>query len=226
MKDVAYGAKGKWAYQRNVTEGIACDNDTFGDPISGVKKSCYTRESAAKPDQDGAKHNAGGPSGWKYCTSENQYCNFRGMKDVAYGAKGQWAYQHNVTEGIACDNDTFGDPISGVKKSCYTRESAAKPDRDGTKHNAGGPSGWKYCTSESQYCSFKGMKDVAYGAKGKWAYQRNVTDGISCDNDTFGDPISGVKKSCYIRESSAKPGQDGGKHHKDGPSGWLDLLDE
>jgi len=65
----------------------------------------------------------GGPAGYTFCANENQRCNFSGTKDVAYGANGSFNYKYNISGGIDCNNGTFGDPISGVGKACYTKDS-------------------------------------------------------------------------------------------------------
>ena len=181
-KDVAYGANGKFNYKYGVTGGIDCNNRTFGDPIPGVVKSCYTKDGGG-----------GGPNGYAYCANENQRCGFSGTKDVAYGANGQFYYKYWVTGGIDCNNGTFGDPIRGIVKVCYTKESST------------GPAGYTPCARENQRCGFSGTKDVAYGADGKFYYKYWVTGGIDCNNGTFGDPIHGVVKSCYMKESSTGP---------------------
>jgi|GEM_PF-3264269 len=65
----------------------------------------------------------GGPAGYTFCANENQRCNFSGTKDVAYGANGSFNYKYNISGGIDCNNGTFGDPIPGVGKACYTKDS-------------------------------------------------------------------------------------------------------
>ncbi|WP_035058413.1 carbohydrate-binding protein [Andreprevotia chitinilytica] len=59
-----------------------------------------------------------GPSGYTFCATENQTCNFSGTRTVAYGANGTFAYQ-NFTSSTACNNTVFGDPLNGVVKACY-----------------------------------------------------------------------------------------------------------
>ena len=67
--------------------------------------------------------------------------------------------------------------------------------RNGT---SAGLVGYALCASENQSCSFSGTKNVAYGANGKFNY-KTATNGIACNNATFGDPIVGVVKACYVR---------------------------
>ena len=182
VKDVAYGANGRFNYLTGRTGSVACNNGAFGDPISGVYKACYTKDSTS----------SGGPAGYTYCVSEGSYCSFSGFKDVAYGANGQFRYFTGVSGGISCTNGAFGDPISGVAKACYTRDATS----------SGGPSGYTRCGGEGQQCSFSGPRDVAYGANGRFSYRYGLASTVSCANAYFGDPISGIAKACYISASS------------------------
>jgi hypothetical protein len=59
----------------------------------------------------------GSESNWAQCASENGSCTFSGTRQVRYGANGIYAYRSS-TDGIACDNTTFGDPLYGVVKAC------------------------------------------------------------------------------------------------------------
>ena len=54
------------------------------------------------------------------------------------------------------------------------------------------------CASEGQTCNFSGIKEVWYGAGAKWAVAP-ATNGVSCSNSVFGDPIGGTSKFCYTR---------------------------
>jgi len=65
-------------------------------------------------------------------------------------------------------------------------------------NNYGNNSGnWVQCAGENQYCSFSGTQNVRYGASGVYVY-RTVTNGTTCSNAIFGDPIFGVAKQCNI----------------------------
>lgn len=55
--------------------------------------------------------------------------------------------------------------------------------------------GWTVCASEGSVCSFNGVKEVRYGANGKYV-TKQAKNSIACNNATFGDPIVGVAKSC------------------------------
>jgi hypothetical protein len=64
-----------------------------------------------------------------------------------------------------------------------------------TSAATGSEPSWAQCASENGSCSFSGTRQVRYGANGVYAY-RSATDGIACDNATFGDPLYGVVKAC------------------------------
>jgi hypothetical protein len=130
------------------------------------------------------------PAGYTLCASENGRCNIQGVGDVAYGASGKFAYRNDVSNGIDCNNATFGDPIYGTVKSCYVLLKPA--------------AGYTLCASENGRCNFPGNGDVAYGANGKFVYRNGVSTGIDCNNATFGDPIYGTVKSCFVRPAPAK----------------------
>ncbi|MBG6075499.1 pilus assembly protein [Polaromonas sp. CG_9.11] len=72
------------------------------------------------------------------------------------------------------------------------------------------------CASENATCSFSGVKEVWYGASittgnGKKTVTTNywkvapASNGLSCSNNIFGDPISGTAKNCYTRASNWVP---------------------
>lgn len=65
-----------------------------------------------------------------------------------------------------------------------------------------GPAGYTRCASENQTCSFSGSASIAYGANGAFNY-RTAINSIACNNATFGNPISGVAKSCYYQITSS-----------------------
>ncbi|WP_369035282.1 MGH1-like glycoside hydrolase domain-containing protein [Streptomyces adonidis] len=170
-RDVAYGANGNFAHQ--VTGGsVACTNAHFGDPIDGVAKSCYL-----PPD--------GAPAGgWTKCASQNGTCPAAAGQPVMYGAFGAFATR-TVTGDTPCTDATFGDPIPGESKACYTA--------------SGGPVGYSTaCSDEAGTCAFSGQQTVAYGARGAFVL-KTFTGGTCCTTAAFGtDPLPGVRKGCYL----------------------------
>jgi hypothetical protein len=69
-------------------------------------------------------------------------------------------------------------------------------------------SGWTKCADENGTCTFSGTMRVRYGANGTYNYQ-TATGSISCNNATFGDPLPGVTKACYVA-----------------PTGWTKCADQ
>src|SRR5262249_14229389 len=61
------------------------------------------------------------------------------------------------------------------------------------------PSDWTFCANEHQRCAFTGAKEVHYGVTGTFTAPRTFTDGVSCSNGVFGDPIKGTVKYCEMR---------------------------
>ncbi|MFJ2202570.1 MGH1-like glycoside hydrolase domain-containing protein [Streptomyces violaceusniger] len=170
-RDVAYGGNGNFAHQ--VTNGsVACTNAHFGDPIDGVAKSCYL-----PPD-------AGPPGGWTKCASQNGTCPATVGQPVMYGAFGAFTTS-TATGDTPCTDATFGDPIPGESKACYTA--------------TGGPPGYATaCSAEGGTCAFGGQRTVAYGARGRFVY-KSFTSGTSCTTAAIGtDPLPGVSKTCYL----------------------------
>jgi type IV pilus assembly protein PilY1 len=57
------------------------------------------------------------------CAVENGICAIVGTKEVAYGAGNNWKFM-TVNANVNCNNATFGDPLQGTVKACYTRDTA------------------------------------------------------------------------------------------------------
>ena len=63
-------------------------------------------------------------SGWAFCAGEGGVCTFTGTDEVRYGANGAYFYR-SLTNGTACTNSVFGDPIPGTAKQCALRVTVA-----------------------------------------------------------------------------------------------------
>jgi|GEM_PF-3939263 len=74
---------------------------------------------ATGPDEGSGGGGVARPSDTTWCANEGGRCNFSGTGIVYYGANNSYYYKENVSNGIDCNNDVFGDPISGVQKACY-----------------------------------------------------------------------------------------------------------
>jgi RHS repeat-associated protein len=67
---------------------------------------------------------------------------------------------------------------------------------------AGAPAGYTYCANEGQTCTFGGTMTVAFGAYGSFYIKTGVVGSISCNDATFGDPLIGIVKACYVNYGS------------------------
>jgi parallel beta-helix repeat protein len=121
---------------------------------------------------------------WTFCAKEKGVCAFTGTKEVRYGANGFYVTRV-LTNGTACTNQVFGDPIIGTVKQCDTRDLS-----------------WTSCALEGGFCAFAGTTEVRYGANGSY-YYRTLTDGTPCTNAVFGDPAYRVRKQCEIMPASS-----------------------
>jgi uncharacterized protein YraI len=110
-------------------------------------------------------------------------------------------YSPRVTynEGFVCDGQKAGYLWTVARTEQISSCAACQPIQNNP------PSGYTPCSGEGQRCNFDGTKDVAYGANGQFNYKYGVTGGVDCNNATFGDPISGVGKACYIKPSASAP---------------------
>jgi parallel beta-helix repeat protein len=189
---VRYGANGSYVY-KTLSGGVACTNTVFGDPIYGVVKTCdFLNE-------------------WTFCASEGGFCAFTGTREVRYGAADSHFYK-TLTDGTACTNSVFGDPIYGTVKQCATR--AAAPPPTGTD--------WTFCASEGGTCAFTGTREVRYGAAGSYFYN-TLFEGTACTNAVFGDPVYGVFKQCHTRATVPAPTARGPSPEITCPTGAVDL---
>ncbi len=171
-QEVRYGANGSYFF-KTLSDGTACTNAVFGDPILGTAKECALRTPVA--------------SEWTVCAPEGGVCAFTGTQEVRYGANGSYFFR-TLSNGTACTNAVFGDPIVGVVKECALRTPTP-------------PSAWTFCASEGGTCAFAGTQEVRYGANGTFTY-KTLSNGTACTNSVFGDPIPGVVKRCDVRPTS------------------------
>jgi Flp pilus assembly pilin Flp len=145
---------------------------------------------------------------WIFCANEGGLCSFSGPMEVRYGESGSYFYLV-LTDGTPCTNAVFGDPIVGVGKHCYYRPTTLVPTLvpSATVTNTPIPtavSEWTFCADENGTCSFSGMKEVRYGESGYYKYLI-FAGSTPCTNTVFGDPIPGVYKHCYYRDTTLVP---------------------
>lgn len=142
----------------------------------------------------------GDATSWTLCAGENQTCTFSGTRQVRYGTVTQNVIA-TFTNGVACSNGVFGDPVYGTVKSCWYADLPADSPTPTPTPTAGT---WVACAIENQSCSFTGTRVVRYGTPTTYA-SGTYTDGVQCTNGVFGDPLQGTVKSCYLDAGAAAP---------------------
>ena len=60
---------------------------------------------------------------------------------------------------------------------------------------------WVRCASEGQQCRFAGIKMVRYGESDQFRFG-TFTDGVTCSNAAFGDPVAGRRKTCWTYQTA------------------------
>ena len=169
--EVRYGANGSFFF-KTLTDGTACTNEVFGDPAPDTPKQCAIRTPTTPP-----------PTDWTFCATEGAFCAFTGAMEVRYGANGSF-FVKTFTDGTACTNEVFGDPVPDTPKACAIRIAPA-------------PTESTFCAPEGGVCAFAGTMEVRYGANGSFSI-KTFTNGTACTNAVFGDPAPDVPKSCSL----------------------------
>lgn len=170
QKLAAFGVSGNLAY-KVLTTNPMCTRASFdgANPAPGQARACYYAPYAPLIFN-------GNP------VLENQ--TGRAIGTVAYGANGSFNFvTFTSATTFTCNNATFAkpdmpDPAFGVHKACYVLAD------------------YDFTTIQGANISTF-FTPVAYGANGHFFYQ--VLSGtVRCDDSTFGNPISGVPKFCYL----------------------------
>jgi hypothetical protein len=130
----------------------------------------------------------GGGDSWVNCASEQGFCQVPYPTVVRFGTEGRYAMLQ-VTGGVQCSNQVFGDPSPGNPKHCDFMAAGFAPGRP--------VSSPQYCAAEGDFCRFRGTARVLYGV-GSQVTSGIFTNGTACDNGVFGDPAPRQRKACYI----------------------------
>lgn len=181
-------------FERGYRDGLY--NNSFNSRGgSSEYRDGYNQGVNERGQQSGYRYGSGSDnynSGWTRCAAEGEYCRVNGSSRVRFGGDNRYEYR-NVTGGILCSVQQFGDPAYGVNKSCeYSSQGAGYG-------NVSFGSNWEHCSSEGGFCSFSGPGDVRFGVNGRFVSRRGI-NGLPCDVNTFGnDPAPNQKKQCLVR---------------------------
>lgn len=201
---VRFGANGQFSYQQ-VSGPVRCDVANFGDPVPGSKKDCEIDNSGAAGfyvDRPGYGYDQPyNDAGWSQCAREGQSCDVRGHGLIRYGANGQYTTRQAFDQQVRCDNQQFGDPAPGQKKSCEIKLARAQQQlRPIQQPQApGNYEQWQACAREGKRCRLPGAAMVRYGREGAFLFREFNGGEISCDNQSFQDPAPGQRKECSYR---------------------------
>jgi hypothetical protein len=223
-KDVLYGLLGDFPQAHGTfTDGVDCNNATFGDPIPGTGKQCYYDDllpndplppppiSPTNPTGISATLVPGTDQTWTDGVNTwagNPFCNITGSillptsPAIDYGV---------IIEGFHCPLPgssvnqpkimlPTGSPDAWLQSNCIEWYGKA-PDAGACEFvtTIVQPSVWTRCAEENQLCIFPGTKEVRYGENNMYNYL-TATNSIMCDNATFGDPIFGIGKHCDYKD--------------------------
>jgi hypothetical protein len=177
-RSVRYGANGAYVF-KTLTNGTTCTNSVFGDPIYGVKKQCYIQATTFTITASAGSGGTISPSG-----------------SVQIASGGSQAFAITPSNGYQV-NSTLVDGTNMGALTTYTFSNVTA-DHTISASFALSSGSWVFCADEGQVCSFTGTRSVRYGANGAYVF-KTLTNGTTCTNSVFGDPIYGVKKQCYIQ---------------------------
>jgi murein DD-endopeptidase MepM/ murein hydrolase activator NlpD len=183
ISSIKVGGNVKATLCKDDNYGGGCEDFTGDDPSLGNNSIGNDSASSAKVTSRSIGNPL--PSDYGFCAEEGQTCAFSGNGQIYFGANNQFVGPVSKTDGVACNNNVFGDPISGTHKQCFIK--------------GGRPQGSIFCANEGGTCGF-GSSNVAtvyYGVNGKYNTHTGVVSSTACDNGTFGDPFSGLGKACY-----------------------------
>jgi hypothetical protein len=185
---ISYGANNIYT-QRTLQPGVyGCNDATFGDPIPGVVKACYTSVGAVAPSAQ-----------LTVLIGQNGFFSLSGAAEVSYGANGVYSKKTLQPGTYACTDQIFGDPIFGVVKACYTTAAATTTPVAPTTTTA-------QVAAQNNSFTLSAATVVSYGANGSFNKKSLAAGTYSCTDQFFGDPIFGVVKACYTATSTAVAG--------------------
>ncbi|RZL55874.1 MAG: hypothetical protein EOP70_08620, partial [Variovorax sp.] len=177
---VSYGANGVFTTKTLGAGTYACGNSVFGDPLTGVAKSCYTAAAASSG------------TALTLLTAEFGTFKLASASTVSYGANGTMVQKSLAAGSYVCGNQLFGDPLSGVAKACYSTLTPA----------ASSVSQLNVLVEQNSSFTLTAATSVTYGT-GTQMVQKTLAAGTyQCSDALFGDPAVGIFKACYTSSNT------------------------
>lgn len=166
---------------------VPCSNFA-GNPSDDDAKQCWYKEDTTVIPNDQ----------WNKCADQGGGCNTGTNTPiwVKYGVGDKWLFTvQNRT--FTCDNNHFGwNPDDGPAKACFVGYPAIFPSE--------GPD-WTSCATQGNTCDLVSMgfanssMIIRYGVDDSWNYKVAIQgDSFECNNENFGNPDDGAKKSCGV----------------------------
>lgn len=131
------------------------------------------------------------PEGYTLAGDEGETINITGIMNVAYGVNGIFNFLFDQNSDLQCDNATFGDPVPGVAKFCFTQPVE--------QDNGGGDGDGDGDNTDNMSCS----NTVTVARKAKVEVDLNVTDCVLFEGFSAGKTVqvwdSDANSSCDFR---------------------------
>lgn len=197
QSEVYYGKNNSFYKKTVENKEFKCDSNTFGNPLDGVVKACYIPTDKVP----GPEKATSVPADFSLCSNENEKCNTSGQADVYYGKQNSYFKKTIQDKSFNCNNDTFGNPLGDIVKSCFVQNSKIV----GPLKADNVPLNFSSCGSEGQQCKTTGPTEVYYGYGNRFFKKTINETQFNCSYTIFGDAYPGYPKSCYVANDKLPP---------------------
>ena len=144
-------------------------------------------------------------NGYTFCAHEGSSLELTGFYDVAYGAKGCYSYLYNQSGFIKFDNNTFGDPIYGVKKEGYYKKIISIDKEKTSRFNVLLCPTIIKCAYEGDTVVFEEKCDICYGTdNGLKKVRRGFLGQVTFNDKEFSYPKNNLIKYGYELKNREK----------------------
>ncbi|MGI4780011.1 MAG: hypothetical protein ACRYGA_18180, partial [Janthinobacterium lividum] len=176
---VSYGANGVFNSKTLAAGSYTCSNSLFGDPLSGVLKSCYTSAASSSTATS------------TLLTAQSGTFKLSSTSVVSYGANSTLVQKTLDAGTYVCGDQLFGDPLVGVVKSCYLTSTPTSTSQ------------LALVVAQRSSFTLTTATTVVYGV-GTQTVQKPLAAGTyECSDSLFSDPAVGIVKACYVASASA-----------------------